>query len=315
MKPTIFFLTGNYRCSRAVCDAANRLIRHNTNRVDKLTVSATGQTGLVLAPPPFDTEQDELAKLANTIARRAAGECPHEEAAVLCRTNQLVKFFANGLRAAGIPVKERKRDERPQDWPLARLIAAFAANPDNDYLATAYISATKGATEARAAATLAAGRLCSVNESQGSAGLPYGVTAGDCARIMARAGVGQETIFRVEQLIASLSPGAGPLEWAAAMGGELDDARDDGEGVTVCTVHAMKGREATDVYLPACEQAITPGLKTGVDLEEERRVFFVGITRAKRTLVLTHSKQRTNPYTRRIEEAQPSQFISEIGLL
>src|SRR5205085_2885895 len=87
-----------------------------------------------------------------------------------------------------------------------------------------------------------------------------------------------------------------------------------GCGVTVTTFHGSKGREWPTVYVAGCEQQQTPGARKDVNLEEERRLFFVAITRAMDRLVLTNCTHRQNRFrTWEVERMLPSQFLAETG--
>jgi len=67
------------------------------------------------------------------------------------------------------------------------------------------------------------------------------------------------------------------------------------EAVSVMTLHASKGLEFECVFIPGCEDGLLPYnlYKQEVDLEEEKRLLYVGMTRAKKILFLTHAKART----------------------
>ena len=94
---------------------------------------------------------------------------------------------------------------------------------------------------------------------------------------------------------------------------DLDNMEETEESVTLMTLHSAKGLEFPVVFLVGMEEGIFPGYKSigeQKELEEERRLCYVGVTRAKENLYLTNSKQRTtfgatthNP---------PSRFLQEI---
>jgi len=67
------------------------------------------------------------------------------------------------------------------------------------------------------------------------------------------------------------------------------------EAVSLMTIHASKGLEFECVFIPGCEDGILPYnlYKNEIDKEEEKRLLYVGMTRAKQTLFLTHAKSRT----------------------
>jgi len=82
------------------------------------------------------------------------------------------------------------------------------------------------------------------------------------------------------------------------------------EGVTVSTLHAVKGLEFNSVYILNVNEGSIPYRKAVLAeaLEEERRLFYVGMTRAKKKLVLCSVKRQ---YDR---EREPSRFLEEAGL-
>ena len=93
---------------------------------------------------------------------------------------------------------------------------------------------------------------------------------------------------------------------------DLDNVEETEETVTLMTLHSAKGLEFPVVFLVGMEEGIFPGYKSisePKELEEERRLCYVGITRAKEQLYLTCSKQRTifgstsyNPVSRFLKE-------------
>ena len=77
---------------------------------------------------------------------------------------------------------------------------------------------------------------------------------------------------------------------------DIDNLEEDQESVTLMTLHSAKGLEFPVVFLVGMEEGIFPGYKSisePKELEEERRLCYVGITRAKQNLYLTCAKRRT----------------------
>ena len=77
---------------------------------------------------------------------------------------------------------------------------------------------------------------------------------------------------------------------------DLDNLEETDDVVTLMTLHSAKGLEFPVVFMVGLEEGIFPGYKSigePKELEEERRLCYVGITRAKRYLFLTCSKKRT----------------------
>ncbi|MCB1037457.1 MAG: ATP-dependent helicase, partial [Acidobacteria bacterium] len=80
------------------------------------------------------------------------------------------------------------------------------------------------------------------------------------------------------------------------------------------TLHAAKGLEFPVVFLTGCEEGILPlrfpGEENDEALQEERRLFFVGLTRAESWLFLTHAECRF--WRGEVRQQQPSSFLAEI---
>ncbi len=108
-----------------------------------------------------------------------------------------------------------------------------------------------------------------------------------------------------------------------ALVSDIDEIKEEESSVTLMTLHASKGLEFPVVFLAGMEDGIFPSGKsiamgvTNAQLEEERRLMYVGITRAKEKLFLTHAKQRkvwgnfqSNPRSRFLDEI-PQNLIEE----
>ena len=82
------------------------------------------------------------------------------------------------------------------------------------------------------------------------------------------------------------------------------------EGVTVSTLHAVKGLEFDIVYILNVNEGSIPYRKAVLEeaVEEERRLFYVGMTRARKKLVLAYVKRQYE------KEREPSRFLEETGL-
>ena len=100
-----------------------------------------------------------------------------------------------------------------------------------------------------------------------------------------------------------------------ALVADIDNVDDSEDRVTLMTLHSAKGLEFPKVYLVGMEDGLFPGMMSimsgdKTEMEEERRLCYVGITRAKKELVLTAARQRmVNGETR---WSKPSRFINEI---
>jgi len=125
-----------------------------------------------------------------------------------------------------------------------------------------------------------------------------------------------EAIHELKQSLAKVKPGANKLraylDKTALDTDKDDDDLDNKSGVTLITLHASKGLEYNNVYLVGLENGFIPhqrSLDEGT-VDEERRLFYVGITRAKDDLCMTYCAKRTKWGEEHI--CEPSAFISEL---
>lgn len=302
----VYSLQDCYRCSTEICSAANSLTSHLPASVGK-NISVIGAQGPVVVSS-FRTAQEEVASIAAKLSNRnSTGLCSFNDSAVLLRTNALVDFFRNGLRAAGIPVKAHKSGAKPKGWPQAQAIVALCGSPTNDRLALGYISAAFSASDAAKAKSKAAEQMGSVYEAvpelMSELGNPF--------RMMVLAGVPEEAIAKAEALRDTLPEGSDWSDLSMAMMKDEPD-KEVGEGVYCGTIHSYKGREALAVFLPAFEQQVIPARR---DLDEETRLAYVAFTRAKVFLDISYCNERANFYTRKLEACEPSEFIKKANLI
>lgn len=91
---------------------------------------------------------------------------------------------------------------------------------------------------------------------------------------------------------------------------ELDDRADR---VRLMTIHAAKGLEFPIVFIAGCEEGIIPHFIQGqqTDMDEERRILYVGMTRAKHLLYLSHARKRS--LWHKIVHQEPSRFLAPIS--
>jgi DNA helicase-2/ATP-dependent DNA helicase PcrA len=98
------------------------------------------------------------------------------------------------------------------------------------------------------------------------------------------------------------------LEEAALVREDKDD-EEQGTGVNLCTVHGAKGLEFHTVFVIGCEEQLFPhwrSMDRSEDLEEERRLMYVAVTRAERCLYITSANFRKGQFNQR------SRFLAEI---
>lgn len=99
----------------------------------------------------------------------------------------------------------------------------------------------------------------------------------------------------------------------AALASDLDNLQEGEKAVSLMTLHSAKGLEFPIVFLVGFEQGLLPhnrSLRDPMDLEEERRLCYVGITRAKEQLFITYARERYS--WGNVDYCTPSQFLEEL---
>ena len=103
------------------------------------------------------------------------------------------------------------------------------------------------------------------------------------------------------------------LQEITLLTGVDQDDDEDNDKVTLMTIHMAKGLEFKNVYIVGMEEDLFPSqmmLSSRADLEEERRLFYVAITRAEQKLFLSYALNRYR--FGRLKSCEPSRFIDEI---
>lgn len=111
--------------------------------------------------------------------------------------------------------------------------------------------------------------------------------------------------------LTSIAKGKTLTEFLDHLGLSEDTRRDQGKGIWIGTIHAAKGLEFFNVYLPAWEQGVLPSkqsLEGPGDIEEERRLAYVALTRARKRLTITRAARRFG------SDVSPSVFLTDLGL-
>jgi len=127
----------------------------------------------------------------------------------------------------------------------------------------------------------------------------------------------EESIMRLTSFAEPFGGGYHEFFRSGSLRMGADDRDERAEAVSIMTIHASKGLEFDTVFIPACEKGIIPfelfGAKEGREMEEEVRLFYVGVTRTINNLYITHAKKRSvkgrimnqerSPLLDRLEEA------------
>jgi ATP-dependent DNA helicase UvrD/PcrA len=275
-------LVRNYRSTPQVVALANRMFASSGR---PLVAQRPAGPDPVLAEYP--DEQAEARAVARTAAELTAAGTPASQIAVLVRTNAMTSGYEEALAAAGVPFQLRgterffDRREIRQAVHLLRAAARSAAEDEDPAAAIRPILTGLGLT-----ARPPAGR--------GEARERW--ESLDALDQMAAGYFAANQGARLTGLVAE-------LELRSATG----HAPEAG-GVTLASLHAAKGLEWEVVFLPGLTDGAVPIIyaQTPEALEEERRLLYVGITRARQRLYLSWALARS-PGGRR--SRQPSRFL------
>ncbi len=271
-------LTDNYRSSPQVLDLANRLAGPERGR----PLAATRPAGPAPQLLRFADGDAELAGLVAWVRRRLDDGITAAEIAVLVRINAQLPPIEEALRRAGVGYRLRGQRffARREVAAARRLIRRAALEETGQSLADAV------------------GALFEARLGHGASGDAAG-TGGSEAR---------ERDASLDLLLEILSDqmAVDPQVAAADFLAELD-RRDDAEqaggddGVVLLTYHRAKGLEWDAVFLPSLEEGLMPIRQADTDEEiaEERRLLYVGVTRARVHLALSWSRR-------------PSRFVREL---
>jgi DNA helicase-2/ATP-dependent DNA helicase PcrA len=267
---TVARLEENYRSTPEVLALANRLVPR-LGGAEKV-LRATRPSGSAPVTRPFATAEAEGAWIAAELTRLRDGGMPLEEAAILCRTNARLADFEEVLHDAGLPFQGSSLLEREAARRLLRLLDR--------------VDATDVARHVRALA-LEAGWLEQPPDKLGE-------------RELTR----QADLSRLVKLAAELDDGVLTCAgFAAELRRRFDPGGGGARGVHLLTYHRAKGLEFDAVFLPRLEEKELPSrlARTETERAEERRLLYVGLTRARRLLAVTWSKR-------------PSPFLAELGV-
>lgn len=306
MNWTLYSLQENFRCCSEVCRVANALMASQPGRLPKQTISATGETGEVIVNREgFETDDAEAHAVADDILKCVCGTLANE-CAVLVRTNHLVEYFRNVLKAHGLPVREKAKADLPADWARAKAALALLANPDNDRLAFQAVRLSAGQQKADEVRRAALDNYRSINDM--ALFLQPGMLAGQALDQLAKMNISRESLDRIGKAAAMLPPDSHVTALVLAVASRTRDEV-EGDGLRVSTIHSAKGTEATAVWLPAVESSLFPCPNEAEP--ESRRLLFVGITRTRSHLWLSWAKKRATQW-KGVVDCQPSRFLKEI---
>lgn len=367
----LFKLEQNYRSTQTIVEAANSLIHHNRNQIQKEVFSKNDKGEKILYKPAYSDKEEALIVAKNIQRIKRQDDCGYDQFAILYRTNAQSRSFEEEFRKQGIPYRIYGGLSFYQRKEIKDIIAYFrlVANPDDEEAFKRIINYPArgiGATTVMKIADCAHLNQVSFWEVIGNIE-HYGLNVNKGAqtklenfRLLISSFIDRshtldvyelgDAIIRESRISEDIMSGknaddlarqenleeflSGMQTFVAGRQEEgrmdeayltdylqdvalLTDADSEGEKdeprVSLMTIHAAKGLEFATVFVVGLEENIFPSPLAAIsvrELEEERRLLYVAITRAEKHCILTNAKNRFR--YGKMEFDNPSRFIDEI---
>ena len=367
----LFKLEQNYRSTQTIVQAANSLIHHNRNQIQKEVFSKNDKGEKIQYKPAYSDKEEALIVAKNIQRIKRQDDCGYDQFAILYRTNAQSRSFEEEFRKQGIPYRIYGGLSFYQRKEIKDIIAYFrlVANPDDEEAFKRIINYPArgiGATTVMKIADCAHQNQVSFWEVIGNIE-HYGLNVNKGAqtklenfRLLISSFIDRshtldvyelgDAIIRESRISEDIMSGknaddlarqenleeflSGMQTFVAGRQEEgrmdeayltdylqdvalLTDADSEGEKdeprVSLMTIHAAKGLEFATVFVVGLEENIFPSPLAAVsvrELEEERRLLYVAITRAEKHCILTNAKNRFR--YGKMEFDNPSRFIDEI---
>jgi DNA helicase II / ATP-dependent DNA helicase PcrA len=324
-------LTEHYRSTATILNAADGLIKHNRERIAKVlkTVRDKGRTVTILSVPDERAEGEviieeiekriggtshyQLMKKAGPFSTSAGGENGEPESsycfsdfAVIFRTNAQAKSLEESFHDSGIPyqvIGEKYLQRKREFMHITAFLKAVINPADNQHPDALPIKRDKALLEKfrELKDTLSLAEFLHVLKDE-SAIEKY---------------IHEENFMLLEEIAATyqhMSPTEGIISFINELSlfTPADIFHPKADAVALMTLHMAKGLEFKAVFITGVEEGLIPYTihKEDVDTEEERRLFYVGMTRAMDELFLVHARSRSL-YGQRHTQS-PSPFLREI---
>jgi len=341
----VVLLEQNYRSTRTILAAANSIIQKNRRRVPK-NLFTDNPVGEAIQTFAARNEIEEAWFIADRVARMMEKGVPPKEMAILYRENFQSRALEEAMLAAGIPYRvlgtrffDRKEVKDVLSYlrasmnpksrvDLSRIVATPARGIGKVTLEKMLVGLDgdlTGAAKLKVAAFRETLRQITYATQQlpCSEAVAFAAEKSGIDDMLKKQGdEGKERLDNVRELVnfatryddSAPPEGIERLMEEAALQSEQDElARDERNSVSLMTVHASKGLEFNTVFVTGLEQGLFPSEREGGgerDPEEERRLFYVALTRAKSQVFLSYARERLRWGSR--EYTLPSEFISEI---
>ena len=338
-------LKTNYRCSGEIVEKSQNLIRYNEARYEK-DLTAVRSRGTPVEIRGFANESLETSWLLEQIRKDLAEGCPLQQIAVLFRTNVGSRMTVERLMEYNLPFTMRDVLPNLYEHWLAKNMIAYmhlamggrrredflaVMNRPNRYLSREAFYEKEMPFEILYQFYEGKEWMCDriekfehdvkmMKDMTPYAAINYirfGIGYDEFLKEYARARkLKEEELFDLLQEIQESAKGYRTYqewfdymeEYKEKLKEHAEQIRRQREAITVSTLHSVKGLEFDRVYILNVNEGSIPYHKAVLDaeMEEERRMFYVGMTRAREKLELYFIRERFG------KEKQPSRFLEEL---
>jgi len=343
----VVILEENYRSTKNILAAANNVIKKNSMRREKNLFTKNGDGEKIRVTANY-TETDEARDIADTCRDLIGKGVPAREIAVLYRANFQSRVLEESFLKKEVPYQvlgvrffERKevkdvlsfiRASLNRDG-AADLVRIINAPPRGIGKATMMkVLAHDTAGLSRAMAEKVDDFMSMLDEIQTvalskkpSELVKFVLQRTGLEASLKKTSEDEEKLENMRELASvartydELPQGEGveALLSNAALASDQDELKEDKDAVRLMTVHASKGLEFDYVFIAGLEQDLFPHERMGEEEltegqeEEERRLFYVALTRARKKIFLSWTQVRTVYGSQRVNS--PSEFIADIG--
>ena len=340
----IYKLEQNFRSGGNIVALANKLVNHNINRLDK-TLFSELPSGKIRYVSYYDEREEARMIAAQIISEHRQHGTPFGKYAVLMRLNATSRNFEEQFRAFGVPhiiwggFKFYERAEIKGAINYLRLLV----NPRDEIAYTGALTFPKRGIGDAAIDKIKRGEkltakaktgfdefnrimdtLRGINDNFGLYDLAGSLisTIGLDAYLIENKDDGEdrlENLYQLEQAMKSFAhenDGATLNDYLQTVALVQDTDGESGDAVVISTIHSAKGLEFENVFIIALEEKVFPlerAVEKAGELEEERRLLYVGITRAMKNLYLSGVQSRFFHGQRGWQS--PSRFLYDCDLV
>ena len=286
-RATAFDLTNSYRSTPEIIQVANKVLTRISS--NSLKLQATQSSGQNVTIDSFSDDEAEAQEIATSIRNLIGGGLEPRDIAVIYRINSQSEAFETALGNADIPVTIRGASryfERPEIRNALLHLRANLQAPDAremNFIVRDIVS-----------------------------GLGWAPKPPDSGRAAQDTWESLNTLVQLADDFAAQNPAALLPEFIAMLDHRNEYDHDPvANAVTLASIHAVKGLEWDAVFVAGLSDGLLPitYAKTPTLISQERRLFYVALTRAKNHLHISWAKSR-NSYTK--AHRSPSIFLGEI---